>query len=65
MGIIAFVAGQRTFETSHNGNDAVGWLDNHDYYTLIWNNGEYVIEINSNLDKTQLIEIARSVQKAQ
>ena len=48
-----------------NGNDAIGWLDNHDYYTLIWNNGEYVIEINSNLEKTQVIEIARSVQKAQ
>ena len=46
-----------------NGNDATGWIDNQNYYTLIWNNGEYVIEISSNIGRDELIEIAKSVQK--
>lgn len=48
-----------------NGHDAIGWIDNHNYYTLIWNNGEYVIEISSNIGKYELIETAKSVQKVE
>jgi len=48
-----------------NGKEAIGFLDNHNYYTLIWNNGEYIIEIRSNIGKDALIEIAKSVQKVE
>ena len=48
-----------------NGHDAMGWLDNHNYYNLIWNNGEYVIVISSNISKSELIEMAKSVQKVE
>jgi hypothetical protein len=33
--------------------------DNH----IIWDNGEYIIYLSSNIDKNKLIEIADSVQK--
>lgn len=55
-------------ETEHidiNGHEAIGSLDNHGYYSLIWNNGEYIIQISSNIGKDALIEIAKSVQKAE
>lgn len=48
-----------------NGCDAIGWLDNRSYYHLIWNNGEYVIDIGSNIGKDKLIVIAESVQKVE
>jgi len=48
-----------------NGKEAIGFLDNHNYYTLIWNNGEYIIEICSNIGKDALIETAKSVQKVE
>lgn len=48
-----------------NGHEAIGYIDNQNYYTLIWNNGEYVIQISSNIGKDALIEIAKSVQKAE
>ncbi|MCR5480630.1 MAG: DUF4367 domain-containing protein [Ruminococcus sp.] len=48
-----------------NGHEAIGWFDNHNYYHLIWNNGEYVIVISSNIGKDELIEIAKSVQKVE
>ena len=48
-----------------NGYDAIGFLDNNNYYTLVWNNGEYIIETMSNIGKDALIEIANSVQKAE
>ena len=48
-----------------NDHDAMGWLDNNNYYNLIWNNGEYVIVISSNIGKSELIEIAKSVQKVE
>ena len=35
------------------------------YYTLIWNNGEYIIEVESNNGKNALIDIAKSVQKVE
>lgn len=48
-----------------NGHDAMGWVDNHNYYNMIWNNGEYVIVISSNISKSELIEMAKSVQKVE
>lgn len=48
-----------------NGYEAIGFLDNHNYYSLIWNNGEYIIKIASNLGKDVLIEMAKSVQKVE
>lgn len=48
-----------------NGYDAIGWIDNRNYYHLIWNNGEYVIDLGSNIGKDKLIEIAKSVQKVE
>ena len=48
-----------------NGCDAIGFLDNNGYYSLVWNNGEYIIDIASNIGKNALIVIAKSVQKAE
>ena len=48
-----------------NGIEAMSYLDNHNYNTLIWNNGEYIIQIGSNTGKDVLIEIAKSVQKVE
>ena len=48
-----------------NGFEAIGFLDNQDYYSLLWNNGEYIIALSSNLGKDALIEMAKSVQKAE
>lgn len=48
-----------------NGHEAIGSLDNHGYYSLIWNNGKYIIEIASNIGKDALIQIAKSVQKVE
>lgn len=48
-----------------NGQEAFGYLDNHNYYTLFWNNGEYVIQISSTVGKDTLIEMAKSVKKVE
>lgn len=48
-----------------NGCDAVYYLDNHSYHHLIWDNGEYIIVLSSNIGKSELIEIAYSVQKVE
>lgn len=48
-----------------NGHDAVGYMDNHNCYCLIWNNGEYVISISANIDKNELIELAKSVKSTE
>lgn len=48
-----------------NGFEAMYFVDNQNYHHLIWDNGEYVIMINTNLSKSELIEIAQSVQKVE
>ena len=45
--------------------EAIGFLDNNNFYNLIWNNGDYIIDISSNIDKDALIEVAKSVKKAE
>ena len=48
-----------------NGKEAIYFTDNHYYNHLIWDNGEYIISLNSNIDKNILISIAKSVQKVE
>lgn len=36
-----------------------------DFHYLIWDNGDYIIQLKSNVDKNTLIEIAESVQKVE
>lgn len=46
-----------------NGHQAIYYIDNHNYHHIIWDNGDYIISISSNISKTVLIDIANSVQK--
>ncbi|NLG03402.1 MAG: DUF4367 domain-containing protein [Clostridia bacterium] len=39
------------------------FLDNKNYDHLIWDNGDYIFNVNSNIGKDELIKIAESVQK--
>jgi hypothetical protein len=45
--------------------EAIYYLDNNDYSNIIWDNGEYIIMISSNIGKNELINIANSVQKVE
>lgn len=45
-----------------NGHEAIYFQDNHQYHVLIWDNGDYIISLGSNIGKDALIEIAESVQ---
>lgn len=47
------------------GHEAMCFCDNHNYITVIWDNGDYIISLGSDLGKNALIEIAESVQKAE
>ena len=44
-----------------NGHDAMMFIDNNGYYSIIWNNGEYIIQLHTNLDKSKTVDIAKSV----
>lgn len=48
-----------------NGNEAIYFQDNHQYHVLIWDSGDYIISLGSNIGKDALIEIAESVQKVE
>lgn len=48
-----------------NGHEAIYFIDNHNYYNLIWDNGDYIISLSSNINKNTLIEMAKSVQKVE
>lgn len=48
-----------------NGFEAVYYCDRYNYHHLIWDNGDYIISLGSNIGKNELIEIAESVQKAE
>lgn len=39
--------------------------DTIDFHYLIWDNGDYIIQLKSNVDKDTLIKIAESVQKVE
>jgi len=48
-----------------NGHEAIYFIDNNDYYHIIWDNGDYIISIGSNISENILIDIAKSVQKVE
>ncbi len=48
-----------------NGYEAVYYFDNNGHHNLIWDNGDYVIMISSNIGKSELMGIAKSVQKVE
>ncbi len=49
-----------------NGHEAIYYFrDNIGFHMLIWDNGEYIICLKSNVDKNTLLEIAESVQKVE
>lgn len=48
-----------------NGNEAIYFQDNNQYHVLIWDSGDYIISLSSNIGKDALIEIAESVQKVE
>mgnify|MGYP003289271378 CR=1 FL=1 len=48
-----------------NGHEAIYFLDNRQYYHLIWDNGDYIISLSSNIGKDALIDIAESVKKVE
>lgn len=45
--------------------EAVYFNDNHNFETVVWDNGEYIFSISSNIGKNALIDIAKSVQKVE
>lgn len=45
--------------------EAIYYTDNNNYSTVIWDNREYIIVIDTNLSQNELIEIAESVQKVE
>ena len=48
-----------------NGHEAIYFIDNNDYCNIIWDNGDYIISLGSNIDENILIEMAKSVQKVE
>lgn len=48
-----------------NGHKAIYFTDNQNYNHLIWDNGDYIISLGSNINKNILIEMAKSVQKVE
>lgn len=48
-----------------NGHEAIYFIDNNNYYNLIWDNGDYIISLGSNIGENALIDMAESVQKVE
>lgn len=48
-----------------NGHEAIYFIDNNDYCHIIWDNGDYIISLGSNIGENVLIDIAKSVQKVE
>ncbi|MDE6036091.1 MAG: DUF4367 domain-containing protein [Ruminococcus sp.] len=48
-----------------NGHEAIYFIDNNDYCNIIWDNGDYIISLGSNIGENTLIQIAKSVQKVE
>ncbi len=48
-----------------NGHEAMYYCDNHNYDTIIWDNGDYIFTLSANIGKDKLIEIAKTVQKVE
>ena len=52
-------------ETDINGFMATYFLDNQGNYNIMWDNGRYIFTILANLDRKQVFELAKSVQKVE
>ena len=50
---------------SITSKEAIIFLDNQSYHHLIWDNGDYILSVGSNISKNTLIDIAESVQKVE
>ena len=48
-----------------NNYEAIYFNDNHNFKTIVWDNGEYIFSIGSNVGKNALIDMAKSVQKVE
>ncbi len=48
-----------------NECQAFYYTDNHNYNYIMWDNGDYLITLGSNISKDELIKIAESVQKVE
>lgn len=48
-----------------NGHEAIYFTDNYNYNNLIWDNGDYIISLGSNISENVLIDMAESVQKVE
>lgn len=48
-----------------NNQEVMSYYDNQGYYNLVWNNGNYIIELHSNIGENALIEVAKSVKKVE
>lgn len=48
-----------------NGYDAMYYYDNNSFNNLIWDNGQYIFYISSNLTKEKTISVAESVKKVE
>ena len=53
------------FDIDINGSDGIFFTDNHNYDSIIWDNGDYIFVLFSNIGKDELIKIAESVQKVE
>lgn len=52
-------------EISINDHEGIYFHENHDYDSIIWDNGDYIFTLFSNIGKDELIKIAESVQKVE
>ncbi len=48
-----------------NGHEAIYFKNNRQYYHLIWDNGDYIISLSTNIGKDALIDMAESVKKVE
>lgn len=48
-----------------NGHEAIYYRDKDNYDVIIWDNGDYIFVLHSNIGKDILIEIAESLKKAE
>lgn len=47
-----------------NGKEAVYFkIHNHPYHIFLWDNGDYILYLSTNLDKETAIEVAESIRK--
>lgn len=65
FGVSINTEGRETSLINIGDYEALYYTDINDYYTVIWDNGEYIIHISSNVGENELIAIAKSVQKVE